>query len=724
MQHRTLTLAQTIIYTLTLFLSAWLLFWVEPLVAKMLLPLLGGTPAVWNTSMMFYQCLLLGGYWYAHLITRYLNVRYQISLHIILLIVATFTLPIVIPYYFTSPNINYPLVWLLSALTLMIGAPLFLLCATAPLLQHWFSITKHPDAKDPYFLYAASNLGSMLALLAYPFFLERFLTLNQQSIRWSIFYGILILCIAFCASFLQKNNRVDRHNSQRTEKLSLKLQLYWIALAFIPSSLLLAVTTFLTTDVASIPLLWIIPLIIYLLTFILTFSHQTFLRRHFLIRLEPLLIAMVILVLFLMRQNLNFNLLSSFGIQLLGFFVISMVCNGQLAHTRPHVNKLTIFYLWIAVGGLLGGIFNALIAPAIFNDVWEYPLVLLFATFLKPPLSEKKSLFFNFIFTLIVLILSLKIIFALDIKDLTTKIEIYIFIIANALLVFFNQKPWRYGLAITLLLFFGYFIIPPKYPPLLKVRSFFGTYKITQQKQWGIHMLWHGTTLHGVQFLDPTKQKLPTTYYPPLQTIFDNISKTPRNIAVIGLGVGSTACYRRPQDQLTFFEIDPVIEKIARDTHYFTYLKLCPPTAIILGDARLTIQKEPPHSYDLIIVDAFSSDSIPMHLLTQEALIIYLTKLKPNGLLVFHISNRYLKLTPILGRLAQQLQLNIIEGQFNPNKIVREKNQESPSLWIILSRNSAILLPILEKTPNWQVIKTDPKTPLWRDDFSNIFSTL
>src|SRR3990167_5088440 len=395
MKHLTL---QTVVFSFTLFLSAWLLFWVEPLVAKMLLPLLGGTPSVWNTSMMFYQGLLLLGYLYAHLITRYLTLRNQVIFHVLLLIAALFTLPIVMPAYFTTPSIYYPITWLLTALMLMIGAPLFVLCATAPLLQYWFSTTTHKRAHDPYFLYAASNLGSMLALLAYPFVLERMLTLQEQSITWSMTYGILILSMITCATFLKSSNVSPiptTKPSTLNDQPSWQQQLRWIVLAFVPSSLLLAVTTYLTTDVASIPLLWVIPLAIYLLTFIITFSHQQSLRHGFILSLQPFALAYMVLILTLKSFS------GSLYFQLVSFFIFAMVCHGELAKDRPPAHYLTKFYLWIAVGGLLGGIFNALIAPLIFNDIWEYAIVLALICFLRPRITQKEKKSFIILFVAI-----------------------------------------------------------------------------------------------------------------------------------------------------------------------------------------------------------------------------------------------------------------------------------------------------------------------------------
>ncbi|OGT42656.1 MAG: hypothetical protein A3F42_03885 [Gammaproteobacteria bacterium RIFCSPHIGHO2_12_FULL_37_34] len=723
MKHLTL---QTVVFSFTLFLSAWLLFWVEPLVAKMLLPLLGGTPSVWNTSMMFYQGLLLLGYLYAHLITRYLTLRNQVIFHVLLLIAALFTLPIVMPAYFTTPSIYYPITWLLTALMLMIGAPLFVLCATAPLLQYWFSTTTHKRAHDPYFLYAASNLGSMLALLAYPFVLERMLTLQEQSITWSMTYGILILSMITCATFLKSSNVSPiptTKPSTLNDQPSWQQQLRWIVLAFVPSSLLLAVTTYLTTDVASIPLLWVIPLAIYLLTFIITFSHQQFFHHHFMLKLQPVTLAMMILILTTKISFLSFSAIFLF--QLLNFFVFAMVCHGELANHRPSTPYLTKFYLWIAVGGLLGGLLNALVAPLIFNDLWEYPLVLALACFLRPPIKETGNKLFTILFVIIILSFSINIGTALwRIPEVFNRIEIYIYMAANLLVMLYaQQSSFRYGVLVSLLLLIGYvFLQPVTQHALFQTRTFFGTYKITTDQTASVHKLMHGTTLHGMQYTQREKQKEPLAYYgSPLQEVFSVLPTQPLHIAAIGLGVGTVACYRRPQDTLTFFEIDPAVVKIAKNTRYFTFLHLCPPTNIILGDARLTIQHEPDHVYDIIIVDAFSSDSIPIHLLTKEALNIYLKKLKKNGLLALHISNRHLKLAPILARIANNVQLKSVVGFFKVDSNIHPHIHSSQ--WVVLSRQMKPLQTLLIY-PEWKILIAHPNTPLWRDDFSNILSAM
>lgn len=686
----------------------------------MLLPLLGGTPAVWNTSMMFYQSLLLLGYFYAHIMTRYLKLRQQLVLHLIFLLAALVTLPIIIPDFFNTPSLHYPIPWLLAALFIIIGAPLFVLCATAPLLQYWFSTTTHREAHDPYFLYAASNLGSMLALLAYPFLIEPLLTLHEQSMGWSITFGILILFIIGCSTFLNPSSITTTKESISLDQPSLRQQLRWILLAFVPSSLLLAVTTYLTTDVASIPLLWVIPLAIYLLTFIITFSHQHILRHDVMLNLQTFSLAIIIL---LLTIKLSLSFLLIFLLQLLNFFIFAMVCHGELANTRPPTPYLTKFYLWIAVGGLLGGVFNALIAPFIFNTIWEYPIVLALACFLRPLIDKKENKLFSILFSAAILLFSINIgITIFRSPEWFTRIDIYFYLIANFLIMLFAQKPIRYGILISLLLFFGYTILPNPQPSLAQVRTFFGIYKIVTDQPMGINKLVHGTTVHGAQYLQRKKQKLPLTYYSkPLKEIFSILPKHPLNIAAIGLGTGTVACYRRLQDTLTFFEIDPAILQIAQNPRYFTFLQNCPPTKILLGDARLTIQHEPTHFYDIILVDAFSSDAIPIHLLTKEAIQIYLKKLNPTGIIVFHISNRHLKLAPILARIGNELHLQSAQGTFVADSKINLYIYSSQ--WVVLSRSSQLSHALL-RYHEWKILLAHPDTPIWRDDFSNVLSAI
>ena len=378
------------VFTATLALSAVLLFWVQPMFAKMVLPLLGGTPAVWNTSMVFFQAVLLAGYAYAHFSTRLLDVRRQSLLHLILLVCAFVVLPIAVATDWSPPTEATPVIWLITLLLVSIGLPFFALSATAPLLQKWFSHTRHTDASNPYFLYAASNFGSILALLAYPVLFEPFLGLIEQSRTWTFAYGGLVVLMAACAYLLRRYFAPDaqhRHHVAATDlkaNVDWKLRLQWIILAFVPSSLLLGVTTHITTDVASVPLLWVMPLALYLLTFVIVFSKRPAIPHKWIVLIHAYLVLLFVIALYVPVLSIRVTLILHLGM----FFVTAMLCHGELATHRPVASHLTEFYLWMSFGGVLGGGFNALLAPLIFSTNAEYPIAIVLACALRPTLAE------------------------------------------------------------------------------------------------------------------------------------------------------------------------------------------------------------------------------------------------------------------------------------------------------------------------------------------------
>jgi SAM-dependent methyltransferase len=728
-----------------MFIGATLLFVVEPMFGKMALPLLGGSPAVWNTCMVFYQGALLAGYLYAHLAPKWLGVRRQAVFHLGLLLLILFTLPIGIFHGWTPPTNANPMAWLLLLLLLSVGLPFFAVSTTAPLLQKWFAQTSHDSAHDPYFLYGASNLGSLLALVAYPTIIEPYLRLHHQSWVWTGGYLVLTVLLSLCGILVWRATGQngapislappvaatgnDNPNPAASPPTSSQ-RVWWVLLAFAPSSLLLGVTTFLSTDIASVPLLWIVPLIIYLLTFVLVFARKPLIRHRIMVVLEPFFIIPLAVFFFIPNKTVLWQALP---FHLLAFFVIAMVCHGELMHSRPAADYLTEFYLWISVGGVLGGIFNALLAPTLFNSVIEYPLIIVVACLLRPSLSpaDKKSYEWRWDILLPMIMAVILSLLVQEIQTLPDRLRLLtLFITGCAAGIFFYSfrfRPWRLGLGMGVLIFAAIWFIAQPERVLLKERNFFGVSRVTEDTAGDYRILTHGSTIHGAQSLDPARRREPLTYYHrsgPLGQVFAVFSgpQAQQEVAVIGLGTGTIACYGQVGQHLIFYEIDPAVERIARDPRYFTYLSDCPAQVkVILGDARLSLRDAPESCYDMIILDAFSSDAIPIHLVTREAIRLYLAKLKPGGILVFHTSNRFLDLNPVLGNLARNAGLVAL---YNSDTMLNDedrKNKKSASIWVVMARTLDDLR-ALARDQRWHTVPVHPGVGLWTDDFSNILS--
>ena len=721
--------AITPVFALALFMSAALLFWVEPLVAKMLLPLLGGSPSVWNTCMVFFQASLLAGYAYALIVSQRLSLRNQAVLHIILLLGAGFVLPFSLSSRTLSslPTQSSPVLWLLSALLVTVGPPFFLLAATAPLLQRWFSYSSHKSAHDPYFLYAVSNTGSMLALLAFPFLLEPLLAIRRQNVVWAVGYFVLAALIVVSAIALRGTN----HQAQRislpgnsSESLTARGRLHWILLAFIPSSLMLGVTTYIATDVASVPLIWIIPLALYLLTFIFAFSSKQVFSLSIASHLLP--VAIVILG-SLIIFNPKLSAWIAITLHLAVFFLAAFVCHRQLAIARPPVSKLAEYYLWIATGGVLGGIFNALLAPLIFSMPLEYPIVVVLACLMRPatgPEDRTKS-WLRIAFPALVLLLT----FGFSVLALRLSLSprmqngLALFLPLTVCYLATVRRPALFAVALSAYLLGAWPYLNASVQTLATERNFFGVWRVTSSKNEEFRRLWHGSTVHGVQFEDAARKCVATSYYSkdgPLGQIFDvyNARPTLRPVAATGLGAGTVATYSLPGERWDFYEIDPAIVRLASNPRYFTFLSDCSkaPYRMVLGDARLRIREAANGEYGLLIMDAFSSDSVPAHLLTIEALDLYLSKLAEDGLLAFHISNRYLNLEPLLSGLSQRAKLSAVIRVDQERQVVGRY----PSIWVVFARNDAALGAIASDT-RWRRLKGDV---VWTDDFSNILSLL
>lgn len=719
-------------FAATLFLSASLMFLVEPMVAKMVLPKLGGAAAVWSTCLVFFQAMLLLGYAYAHFLTRLSSRAAQVILHVcILLPIAATVLPLALGADGPSAE-QSPIWWLLLRLTLACGIPVFFISATAPLLQHWFADGDHKGAHDPYFLYAVSNAGSLLALLAYPLIVEPLLPLDLQATLWSAGFAALTLGVALCAAIMLSHKRLDAPKRVIEERTAVgaRDRLAWTVLAFIPSSLLLGVTQHIAADIVSAPLLWVFPLMLYLLTFIFAFARRPPLPHAIMLRALPIMLILVV-----MTSGASGNLLPlpmALAFHLGCFFVVGMVCHGELAKRRPPTTQLTGFYFFLSLGGVLGGVFNALIAPFIFNGIWEYPLALIAAWLIRPrmPADKQRNLPMDIVLPLLLsagLLIGRSILVGAISSGPLSMVLLYgLYLVPALALVNFSRRRWRFGLAIALILLFQ--LMPHNTgKQIIAERSFFGVHRIEliSDAETPTLVLMNGTTLHGAKSLRSDEATLPMTYYSkegPFGRFFNaSAPDKVRHVAVIGLGTGALACYAKDRQDWTFYEIDPVVERLARDR--FQFLEKCAPAArVVLGDARMTIGHARDGAYDVLIVDAFSSDSIPMHLLTREALALYMRKLAPGGRLLFHISSRRLNLAPVVGALAADagFPARILSDSPPPGT---SPLRRSAALVVIIAAQTSDL-DALSSKDGWKALPPAQPKYLWTDQRADILRVI
>jgi hypothetical protein len=734
---RSASVGSVALFTSTLFVSAFLLFLVEPMVAKMVLPMLGGAPMVWNSCMLFFQVALLAGYAYAHGAARWLPGRMQIALHAVLLALPFFVLPVAIQGESISPPEGNPIVWLLLLLAGAIGLPFFVLSATASVLQHWFSRTGHPAASDPYFLYAASNVGSFVALIAYPTIVEPLLSLPDQSRLWASGYTVFVALVGACAIVGWRATGIWARGRDSAEihagrplstELSMRLRARWVALAFIPSSFMLAVTTYLSTDIASVPLLWMIPLGLYLLTFAGAFSSRAHAWRHSARVAFPLLLVPLALM---MCTGAGMPQALMIVLHLLAFATAAFLCHSQLADSRPSPSHLTEFYLWISFGGMLGGIFNGLAAPYLFKSVAEYPLVLVLACLMLPAVGEARARILDLAVPLAVAALTT--VFGLWLSGWVSARFLLAALSVPAFIAFSQRhRPLRFALSVGALLLAG-IVCRDGGRALYAERTFFGVYRVQQDRSGQYIVLAHGTTLHGLQATKGPERSEPLSYYHRQGPFGQALAGLPRSpnaadavnadrVAVIGLGVGTLAAYAQPAQHWTFYEIDPAVERIARDTSYFTYLQNCGDRCrVIIGDARLSLARAPEDRYGLLVLDAFNSDAIPVHLLTSEALALYLAHLRPGGAILFHISNSHLALAPVVARLAQRHRLVAFAEVDRRKPDWPESRAES--LWVAMARRREDL-GAMSTDARWTPLLASAGFPLWTDNFSNILSVL
>lgn len=728
--NRSILIRATIVFfAAALFTSAYLLFWLQPLIGKMLLPLLGGAPSVWNTCMVFFQALLLAGYAYALFISQRFRLRNQALFHITLVLAAAFFLPFAISDRMLSsvPTQGNPTFWLLGVLFITVGFPFFILSATAPLLQRWFSHSSHRSAKDPYFLYAVSNAGSMLSLLAFPFLLEPGLDLKRQSLYWALGYVLLAVLIGCCAAILKErvSHQTDTNGLVEAASLTYRRRFRWIILAFIPSSLMLGVTTYISTDVASMPLIWIIPLSLYLLTFILAFANKQIIS----LRLTSLFVPAGIICLgavTILGPPISVWLI--IALHLTVFFLVGFICHRQIALDRPPVNKLAEYYLCISIGGVLGGIINALLAPLVFSMPLEYPIVFIAACMTLPVVRGKlwSRSWLRVAFPALMLLLTAALSFAVPrlVTDQKTRDGLILCLPLLVCYLMASRQGIIFGLSILAVMIGGYPYMNDSAEMLTTQRNFFGVWRVASVENGRFHRLQHGSTTHGGQYVDSDRKCNATAYYHkdgPLGQIFNihAANSSSKQIGVIGLGAGTMITYSADGEQWDFYEIDPTIVRIAQSPAYFSFLSDCSaaPYRMILGDARLRLQEAPNSHYGLLILDAFSSDSVPAHLVTSQAMDLYLSKLAPDGLMFFHISNRYLNLEPLVSGLSQEKGLSAL---IRDDREFDTSIAKNPSVWVVIARSEAALGDLVNNS-QWRRLEGNV---LWSDDFSNILSLI
>jgi hypothetical protein len=729
-----------VVYTSAIFVSALLLFSVQPLFTKMVLPRLGGSPAVWSVAMVFFQSLLLAGYSYAHFLMRIKNRTIPVAVHLVLLVLALLTLPLSIAGSFGEPPNSGYAFWLLALFAVSIGLPFFALAANNPLLQAWFVRTGHPAGPDPYFLYASSNIGSFLALLSYPVLLEPMFTLRTQNLIWTGGYGLLIVLIAGCGALLLRSPARAMADAQVEETdappPSWMLRGRWIFLAAVPSGLLIAVTAHISTDVAAAPLLWVLPLSLYLLTWVLVFQSRPLLPHRWMLLAQPVAIAGVVILLAVGGEQ---NLLLTLGGHLVCFFVIAMACHGELARTRPPAKYLTGFYVALSFGGMIGGLFAGLIAPYAFSWVAEYPILLALAALCRPPGDERlprwSRWYWPFLAVLAVALIGLSYstsTAASWLQDHRVWVAGSVGVLAGLLALAVNASRWKI-LATVVVALMAIRVYPADEGRVVTVRSFFGVHKIVITPHGQYHVLMHGTTIHGAQKFENDDGTLvagrpePITYYHKDGGIGQAITAVrerkgaPLRVAVIGVGSGTLACASEPGETWKFFEIDQTMVDTARDPKYFSYIQNCEPDLKpVIGDARLTFAKEPDGVYDLIIVDAYSSDAIPIHLATEEAMGIYKDKLAPQGAVVMHVSNRHLELASVIVGIADA---NDLKSWVYSEDSGRDDEYIFATSVVVSAREEADV-GNLASSDQWEETAADEKQRVWTDDYSNVLGAV
>jgi hypothetical protein len=720
------------LFVTTVLLSAFLLFISEPLVTHMIMPLLGGSPSIWNTAVVFFQGVLLLGYLYAHKMLQCLGYRKQAYLHILLVFIPFLFLPFTIPDWWSVPSSNEHISSILILLLSVIGVPFFVLSITNPMAQKWFSKTKSLSSNEPYSLYAASNIGSILALLSYPFIVEPFISLKAQLVIWLFGYILFTIFMIFCAVYTLVQSKDDIEGQKRTHQktkvwssIPKKVTVYKIlACTFVTSFLMIGVTSYLTnyTDTMIVPFFWMMPLIAYLLSFIVTFSDKQIIGAYFW-KIPWNMFILIILASWAFQ--FKFSLMGDFFVHTVVYFYICVYCHKKVYDLKPKADYLTSFYLWISIGGLIGGVFALVFAPIIFKTVLEYPIGLGMFLFVVVMMSKSKKPSKGDILLASIMMVVIAII---QLYSSQFMYGVYIKTFAGILLVMLSSlyayKPSRFAIIVSGIIVVSTItsLVNPK--NLYLDRSFFGVSKVSLSQDESRFIYTNGNTIHGVAFTSQEKRLVPISYYTkngPLGQFFEatNHLSNQWKVGLVGLGVGNALAYSKPSQKWKAYEIDPVVLDIASLSEYFGFVKEFQPD-IILGDARVSLSKTE-ENFDVLILDAYSSDSIPKHLMTSQALRVFLKNLKSDGILVFHISNRVLDLEPIVGNLTTDQGMYSYVNNHIPQ--ISNQSEETVSKWVVSSKSKE-KLEILLENEKWNELFYNDSFPLWTDDNASILKVI
>jgi hypothetical protein len=709
--------ATLVLFATTIFAGASLVFLIQPMLAKMVLPLFGGTPAVWAVSLVFFQAVLLGGYAFAHVSSR-LSVRRQALVQLALLATPIAFLPIAVPDESAAAG-EFPALRLLAILAVAAGVPFFVGTTASPVLQRWFSAAGDRASADPYFLYAASNAGSFLGLLAYPVLIEPALDLSEQAKLWTGLYAVFAVLVGLCA--LRVSGVATARKRVVAPPLAWSRRTRWLAMGAVPSALMVGVSTYLTNEIASAPLLWVVPLAVYLLSFVGAFARRPWFSLRTNSRLAVLFTVLTVASMLHVVPVPSAALVALFGATL---FVLALLVHRRLADERPPAERLTDFYLVLSAGGVCGGALAALLAPVVFPLVLELPLALSLALLLRPGargFARAQRPLKRFADVLVPIGLFAALIAGLAVASSFGTFAVRFVLGAAALaLVLLAARPVRFALGAAAL--FSVAALG-QLGGLHTERTFFSVLRVAERSP-GEHVLVHGTRVHGTQWFRGEWKGEPVSYYTrtgPVGQFFAGPGHDARDVGVIGLGAGTAAAYGSEGGRMTFYEIDGAVAEIASEPRFFTFLRDSPAqTRIVVGDGRLELARERDGAFDVLMLDAFSSGSVPVHLLTREAFELYMEKLRPDGLVIFNVTNTHLDLEPVVGRVARSLGLAALAQTHHPSAAARDAGAEK-STWVAIGR-SREALGALASDARWHPARATGA--VWTDSYSNVLGAL